>query len=145
MRTSLSRWRPFEDLEELRGRMDRMFDDLTGETDWPWTPAIDVHRDDGKLIVRADVPGFKPEEIKVELEDDTLTVSGEHEESTEETKRSFLRRERRYGAFRRSIALPPDVSAEGIEAITRDGVLEVTVALPEKEAAARTVITPKPA
>ncbi len=142
MRRSLSRWRPLEDLEDLRGRMDRMFEELTGEADWAWTPAVDVHRDDGKLVIRADVPGFKPEEIKVELEGDTLTVSGEHEESTEAEKRSF---QRRYSAFRRSIALPPDVDAEGIEAITRDGVLDVTVPLPEKEAAARKVITPKPA
>jgi HSP20 family protein len=125
--------------------MDRMFEELSGEADWPWTPAVDVHRDDGKLIVRADVPGFKSEEIKVELEGDTLTVSGAHEESSEEKQRSFLRRERRYGAFRRSIALVPDVSAEGIEATIRDGVLEVTVPLPEKEAAAHKVITPKPA
>ena len=83
--------------------MDRMFEELTGEADWAWTPAVDVHRDDGKLVIRADVPGFKPEEIKVELEGATLTMSGEHEESTEAEERSF---QRRYGAFRRSIALP---------------------------------------
>jgi HSP20 family protein len=145
MRRSISRWRPLEDLEDLRGRMDRMVEELTGEADWPWTPAVDVHRDDGRLVVRADVPGFKPDEIKVELQGETLTVSGEHEESSEEKQRSFLRRERRYGSFRRAITLPPDVDPEGIEAITRDGVLEIKVPLPEKEAAAHQVITPKPA
>jgi HSP20 family protein len=147
MRSGLILWRPFEDLEDLRRRMDRMFEELTGElpAETAWAPAVDVHRDDGKLVVRADVPGFKPDEIKVELEGTTLTVSGAHEETGEEKKPDFLRRERRSGAFRRSISLPPDVDAEAVEAVTHDGVLEVTLPLPEHELEARKVITPKPA
>ena len=144
---TLTRWRPFAELEELRGRMDRMFEEMMGEAreiraEAGWSPAIDVHREDGKLIVRADVPGVKPDEIKVEVVDDLLTVSGQHEETEEEKGRDFVRRERRYGSFRRSIPLPPDVDPDAIEAVTHDGVLEVTVPLPEKEGAARKVITP---
>lgn len=149
MPTSLTRWRPFAELDELRSRMDRMFEEFMGHEPWParkaatWAPAVDVHRSDGTLIVRADVPGFKPEEVSVEVEDDVLTVSGKHEESEEEEKRDYVRRERRYGEFCRSIALPDGVDADKIEAVTHDGVLEVTVPLPEKAAAARKVITPK--
>jgi HSP20 family protein len=150
MPTGLTRWRPFAELDELRSRMDRMFDDVLGEArevraEAAWTPAVDVHRDDGKLIVRADVPGIKPDEIKVEFEDEMLVLSGRHEESKEETERDFVRRERRYGAFRRAISLPRDVDPDKIEATTHDGVLEVTVPLPETETAKRKVITPKPA
>jgi HSP20 family protein len=111
-----------------------------GETDCPRRNSI--RRDDGKLIVRADVPGFKPDEIKVELEGNTLALSGEHEETSEEKQRDFLRRGRRFGAFRRSIVLRPDVDAEAVEAVTRDGVLEVTVPLPETEIEARRLSAP---
>jgi HSP20 family protein len=150
MAGTLSRWRPFAELEELRSRMDRMFEDALGEArevraEAGWTPAIDLQREDGKLIVRADVPGIKPEEIKVEVVDDLLTLSGQHEETEEEKGRDFVRRERRFGSFKRSIAIPPEVDPDAIEAVTHDGVLEVTVPLPEKEGASRKVITPKAA
>lgn len=146
MRSILTLRRPFDDLVDPYRRMDRVFEELTGElpAQTAWAPAVDIRRDDGKLIVRADVPGFKPDEIKVELEGNTLTLSGEHEETSEEKQRDFLRRERRFGAFRRSIVLRPDVDAEAVEAVTRDGVLEVTVPLFKKEIEARRVITPKP-
>jgi HSP20 family protein len=149
MPASLTRWRPFAEMEELRTRMDRMFEELMGEArgiraEADWAPAVDVHREDGKLVVRADVPGIKPEEIKVEVKDDMLVVSGQHEETEEEKGRDFTRRERRYGSFRRSISLPSGVDSDQIEAVTRDGVLELTVPLPEKEGA-RKVITPKAA
>ena len=84
MATALTRRRPFEDFAELHTRIDRMFEDLVaGGKRGEWTPAIDEIRDTGMLVVRADMPGIKPEEVKVEVEDDILTVSGEHEESKE--------------------------------------------------------------
>ena len=103
---AVTRWEPFAELGELRSRFDRMFADLI-DGERAWTPAIDVERDNGNIIVRADVPGIKPEEVKVEVEDDILTVSGEREERREEKDKRFLRRERRYGSFTRSMALPP--------------------------------------
>ena len=134
----LTRWDPFGELSELRTRFDRMFDDLTDGRERDWTLAIDVERDDGNLIVRADVPGITPEEVKIEVEDDILTVSGEHEETKEEKDKHFLRRERRYGSFSRAMALPPGVEVKKIKAKTRDGVVEVTIPLP-KEAKKETV------
>jgi HSP20 family protein len=136
------RWDPFAELGELRSRFDHIFDELTDGRQREWTPAIDVERDNGNLVVRADVPGIKPEEVKVEVEDDILTVFGEHEERKQEKDKHYLRRERRYGSFCRSMALPPGVDAKKIKAKTRDGVVEVTVPLP-KEAKSETVtITP---
>jgi HSP20 family protein len=141
MAGALTRWEPFAELGELRGRLDRMFEGLT-EPGRGRMPAIDVERDNGNLIVRADVPGIKPEEVKIEVEDDILTVSGEHEERKEEKDKHFLRRERSYGSFSRSMALPGGVDAKKIKAKTHDGVVEVTIPLP-KEAKKETVtITP---
>jgi HSP20 family protein len=145
MAGTLTRWDPFGELSELRSRFDRVFDDLLDGRDRgerAWTPAIDVVREDGYLVIRADIPGIKPEEVKIEVEDDVLTVSGEHRESKEEKEENYVRRERRYGSFRRSMTLPTDVDAKKIEAKTRDGVVEVTIPLPEEAKKETVEITP---
>jgi HSP20 family protein len=129
---ALTRWEPFAELGELRSRFDRIFGELADGTESEWRPAIDVVRDDGNLVIRADVPGIKPDEVKIEVEDGILTVSGEHRETKEEKDKSFLRRERRYGSFSRSMALPEGVEAKKIKAKTSDGIVEVTIPLPEK-------------
>lgn len=69
--------------------------------------------------------------MKIEVEDKVLTVSGEHREETEEKKEHYMRRERRYGSFSRSMVLPEGVTAEDVEATTEDGVLEVTIPVPK--------------
>lgn len=139
---TLTRWEPFAELGELRSRFDRMFDDFTFGRERAWTPAIDVERENGNLVVRADIPGIKPEEVKIEVEDDILTVCGAHEEHKEQKDEHYVRRERRYGSFSRSMALPRGVEAKNIKAKTHDGVVEVTIPLP-KEATKETVtITP---
>jgi HSP20 family protein len=139
---ALTRWEPFAELGELRSRFDRMFDDFFDGHERRWTPAIDVERRNGNLVVRADVPGIKPEEVKIEVEDDILTVSGEHEERKEEKDKRFLRRERRYGSFSRSLALPAGVEAKKIKASTHDGVVEVTIPLPSESKQTKVEITP---
>jgi HSP20 family protein len=139
---TLTRWDPFAEFGELRSRFDRMFDPWLDGHERAWTPAIDVVRDDGQLVVRADLPGIKPEEVKIEVEDDILTISGEHEERTEEKDKDYVRRERRYGSFSRSMALPAGVDAKKIRASTRDGVVEVTVPLPKEVSKEPVRITP---
>jgi HSP20 family protein len=132
MAGTVARWEPFAELGELRGRFDRIFGELADGRESGWRPAIDVVHDNSNLVIRADVPGIKPQEVKIEVEDGILTVSGEHAESKEEKGKSFLRRERRYGSFSRSMALPEGVDAKKIKASTRDGVVEVTIPLPKK-------------
>ena len=139
---TLTHWDPFTELSELRSRFDRMLDELRDGRERTWTPAIDVVRDDGHLVVRADLPGIKPEEVKIEVEDDILTISGEHEERTEGKDDGYVRRERRYGSFSRSMALPAGVDAKKITASTRDGVVEVKVPLPQKSSKEPVRITP---
>jgi HSP20 family protein len=135
---ALTRWEPFAELGELR----RIFDETFRDGERAWMPAIDVVRDDGNLLVRADIPGIKPEEIKVEVENDILTVSGEREEKKEEKDKQYLRRERRYGSFSRSMALPPGVEAKKIKANTHDGIVEVTIPLPKEPEKGKVEIKP---
>jgi HSP20 family protein len=142
MPAALTRWEPFAELGELRSQLDRMFGDLSNGGGRSWAPAVDVVREKDHLLIRADVPGIKPEEVKIEVEDDILTVSGSHEETKEEKDKSFLRRERRYGSFSRSMALPAGVDPKKIKATTRDGVVEVTVPLPKQPEKKKVEITP---
>ena len=142
MSGSMVRWDPFAELADLRGRFDRMFGEIGDGHERAWVPAVDVVRDDGHLVLRADIPGIKPEEVKIEVEDDVLTVSGEHEERKEEQEKDYVRRERRYGSFSRSMVLPPGVDAKAIKAQTHDGVLEVTIPLPEQPKKETVEITP---
>ncbi|MDE3069659.1 MAG: Hsp20/alpha crystallin family protein [Acidobacteriota bacterium] len=145
---ALTRFEPFTELGELRSHLDRMFDAIwDGRSASPagpraFTPAIDVVRDNGNLVLRADVPGIKPEEVKIEVENDILTVSGEHKEQKEEHDKHYIRRERRFGSFSRSMALPAGVTAKEIKATTHDGVVEVTIPLPKEELKEKVSITP---
>lgn len=132
MARTITRWEPFGEIAEMRSRFDRLLSDLADGGGRAWTPAVDVVRDNGHLVVRANVPGIKPEEIEIKVENDVLTISGEHEETTEETDKTFVRRERRYGAFSRSMPLPRGVDPKKIDAKTNDGVLEVTIPLPKE-------------
>jgi HSP20 family protein len=118
-----------------------MLDELDGR-ERAWMPAIDVERDDRNLVVHANVPGIQPEEVKIQVADDVLTISGDHEESREEKDKSYVRRERRYGSFSRSMALPPGVNAKEIKATTHDGVVDVTMPLPEEAKHEPVTITP---
>ena len=141
MAHTLTRWEPFAELADMRVRFDRLFGELT-DGGRRWMPAVDMIRDDGHLVVRAEVPGIKPEEIEIKVEDDMLTISGEHEETEEEQEKDFLRRERRYGAFSRTVSLPAGVDAKKVNAKTHDGILEVTIPLPKEAAEEPVTITP---
>ena len=142
MPVTLTRWDPFAELGEMRSRFDRLFDDWLDGHERAWTPAIDVVREDDHVVLRADLPGIKPEEVKLEVEDDILTVSGEHRESTEEKDKNYVRRERRYGSFSRSMTLPQGVDAKKIKAKTHDGVVEVMIPLPKEAKKEPVRITP---
>jgi HSP20 family protein len=143
MATEMTIRRPFADFGELRDRVDQMFREMTGG-DGSWTPSVDVIRDNGNVILRADLPGIKPDEVKVTVEDDVLTVSGEHSSESEEEKGDYMRRERRYGSFSRSMSLPAGVNVDDIRSTTEDGVLEVTIPIPKAEEKQPVEIETKP-
>lgn len=143
---TLTRWQPFAELDDLRARFDRLFADLgDGERATGWRPEIDVVARDDELDVHVNVPGIRPEEIRVEVDDDLLTISGEHSEQTEEKDKRYVRRERRYGSFARTIALPENAKRDEIDATCHDGVLEVRIPLAAEAKHATRTITPKAA
>jgi HSP20 family protein len=143
MATELTEWRPFSDFAELRHRLDQAFRDLSDGVQHGWVPSVDLVRRDDALVLRADIPGIKPEDVKIEVEDNVLTVSGEHREESEEKKEDYVRRERRFGSFSRSMVLPKGVTAEDIEATTEDGVLEVTIPAPKEAEKQKVEVKPK--
>jgi HSP20 family protein len=112
MANELTEWRPFSDFAELRHRLDQAFRDLSDGAQRGWTPSVDLVRKEDELILRADIPGIKPEDVKIEVEDDVLTVSGEHKEEKEEKTEHYMRRERRFGSFSRSMVLPQKKKVE---------------------------------
>lgn len=127
-------WRPFH---ELRKEMDRLFQEFFGKSFFPerlegieWAPAVDVSETADEVIVKADLPGVKPEDIEINIVDNILTIKGEKKRETEEKKENFYRVERFYGSFMRSIQLPAEINVDNIKAQYKDGVLKVI--LPKK-------------
>ncbi len=135
--TTLVRWEPFRDITQLQGEMSRLmnglFEGSQGRTTpQSWVPALDVWETDSELVYAFDVPGVPEDKITIEAHDDTLTVSGEREQRTQELGDRFYRFERRYGSFARGVGLPPGVDDSKITASYENGVLEVHVPKPEE-------------
>lgn len=132
--------RLFDDFEEFRvpGLFNRGFFPFeTAFKDFEWLPQIEVLQTNGDLMVKAELPGLTKEDVKVELTDEALTISGERKEEKEETRAGFYRTERNYGRFFRQIPLPEGVKTDKANAVFRNGVLEVTVPVVKTELNAR--------
>ena len=97
-----------------------------------WTPQIEKFRRGDKLVVRADLPGLNKDDVKVEIENGVLSISGERREQHEEDRDGYYRSERSYGQFYRALPMPEGVSDEQCEATFKDGVLEVTLPVPKE-------------
>ena len=95
-----------------------------------WVPEIDVFERNNRLVTKVDLPGTKREDVKVEVADVRLTISGERKAEAEEKTEDFYRRERQYDSFYRSVPLPDGARLEDVKATFADGVLEVSVLLP---------------
>jgi len=98
-----------------------------------FAPRVDIAENEKEYKLKAEVPGYAPDEVKVELENGRLRLRAEHKEEKEEEKENYRLRERRYGSFVRSFTLPEDVDVDKIEAAAKDGILTVTI--PKSEAA----------
>jgi len=102
-----------------------------------WAPQIETFRRGDRLIIRADLPGLKHEDVKVEVDGDLIAISGERRSEREDSRDDYYRSERHYGRFYRAIPLPEGANADDINASFRDGVLEVSLVAPRESAAAR--------
>jgi HSP20 family protein len=131
------RWRPTRDLTGIREEMNRLFDDFF--TGWPrlerrggllegeWAPSVDVAETDEDVVVTAELPGVKQEDVDISIINDVLTLKGEKKEEKEVKKENYHRIERSYGGFQRSVSLPTGVQADKAKAKYKDGVLRITI------------------
>jgi HSP20 family protein len=138
---------PFRRLRSLLApdpfqRMNRLFEETFGPVAFSteealsvtgWTPSCDVYETDNEIVVKADLPGVKKEDVKVGIEDGVLSISGERKFEEKIKKENYLRVERSYGAFTRGFTLPTRVDSSRISAEFKDGLLQVT--LPKREEA----------
>jgi HSP20 family protein len=138
MKMAIERWHPFTDLMSLRQAMDRLFEDSfvrpsralegLGEVAGP---ALDIYQKPDEVVVKAALPGVKPEEVNIDITGDTLTIKGESKAEQEINREDYLYQERRYGAFSRTVVLPIGLKSDKAEATMEDGVL--TLSIPKTE------------
>jgi HSP20 family protein len=147
---------PVAMMSQLSQEMDRLFDDFWlapfgrslrrgggregGELGTMlWSPDIEVHEHEGEIVVRADLPGLKREDVQVEVADQVLTIQGERKLGCEEKQDGWHRTECRYGSFFRSIPLGEDVDPERVQAQFEDGVLEIRMPAPQRKESRRRI------
>jgi HSP20 family protein len=132
---------PFGLFRRLADDMDRMFEGtgfptfgrVRSEEAGIFAPKVDLFKKDGKLIVRADLPGVKLDDVSVEITDNAVVIEGERSYEHEEDERGVYRLERSYGRFYREVPLPEGVKAESASATFKNGVLEIAIEAPESE------------
>lgn len=134
MNTQLSRWNPWKEMEQMQNRLASLWgmDPLRGNTGKEetltiaeWSPRVDIVEDEKEILVKAELPEMKKEDVKVEVDQGVLTVSGERKMEKEEKNKKYHRIEREYGSFLRSFTLPPEVMAGKVSAEFKDGMLMV--------------------
>ena len=143
---ALIRWEPARELQSIQQEMNRLFgtflDPQSGVEGGGrrWVPATDLVEEGDHYVLRADVPGVSEDDVKVELEDNVLTVSGERKSEHEQRKNGYYRIERASGRFARSLTLPEGVDAASIKARFENGVLEVSIPKPAERKPHRVAI-----
>jgi HSP20 family protein len=135
---AIERWRPITELMSLRQAMDKLFEDsfvrpsrtleTLGEVAGP---ALDIYQTPGEIVVKAALPGVKPEDVSIDITGDTLTIKGDNKAEQEVKREDYLYQERRYGAFSRSVVLPSGLKSDKADATMEDGVL--TLSIPKAE------------
>jgi len=137
----LKRWEPFSEVRRMDGELDRVWRHFLRPyrfgayqiTDVGHVP-IDVYQEGDNTVVRASLPGVKPEELDVTLAEGRLSIKGTTKFEKEVKEENYLHREHRYGSFRRVVTLPADHDPEKVEATYQDGVLTITIPKDEKSA-----------
>jgi HSP20 family protein len=134
---NLVRWDPFRDLSMLQSRVNRLFGDTllgqAGEEFRGWAPVVDIFERGDDLVLRAEIPGVRKEDLDLRVEGNVLTLRGERTRDEKVAEENYHRIERSYGAFSRSFTLPSTIDASRIDASYKDGVLELI--LPKAEEA----------
>ena len=129
------RWDPFSDMIQLRDEIGRWFEGVPERgkesKSTVWAPDVDIKETDKEVLIKADLPGMKLEDIDVSVDEDQLLIKGERKTEKEEKKKDYIRVERSYGSFYRSFNIGVPVKADEIKASYKNGVLEIN--LPKAE------------
>jgi HSP20 family protein len=138
MRTTLTHFQPFRGVSTLQDQINRLFDGAFDRSSdessvTPWAPAVDIFETEQNLVVKADLPDIKPEELDIRVENNILTIRGERKFEKKVNENNYLRVERSYGSFGRSFSLSNTVNTESIQADYKNGVL--TLSIPKREEA----------
>lgn len=138
MRSSLTQFQPFRGVSTLQDQINRLFNEAFDRSSdeaslTPWSPAVDIYETEQNLVVKADLPDIKPEELDIRVENNILTIRGERQFEKKVNESNYLRVERAYGSFSRSFSLANTVNTEAIQAEYKNGVLTLTI--PKREEA----------
>ena len=138
MRTSINRFEPFRNASSLPDHLNRLFNEAFERSSEEgnltvWAPSVDIYETEHELVVKADLPDVKPEELDIRVENNILTIRGERKFEKSVNESNYLRVERSYGSFARSFSLANTVNSEAIKADYKNGVL--TLSIPKREEA----------
>jgi len=138
MRATLTHFQPFRGVSTLQDQINRLFNEAFDRTSdeanlSTWAPAVDIYETQHELVVKADIPEIKPEELVIRVENNILTIRGERKFEKKVNEDNYMRVERSYGSFSRSFSLANTVNAEAIKADYKNGVL--TLSIPKREEA----------
>lgn len=132
---AIVRWDPFRNVMSLQDRINRLFNE-SFPRNWEggediavrdWNPAVDIFEKADAIVIHAEIPGVKKEDVSVEFKDGVLTLKGQREFNTEVKEENYYRRERSFGSFQRSFTMPDSVDVDKIKANFKDGVLEIEI------------------
>jgi HSP20 family protein len=139
---SIVRWDPFRELEEMSGRLNRIFGQGIGPrgaeqsrdamANFDWAPSVDIAETPQEFVVKAELPAVKKEDVKVSVDAGVLRIQGHRQQEAEEQNQKFHRVERQYGSFMRSFTLPDNIDDAKVSADFKDGVLNVHLPKSEK-------------
>ena len=129
---TVTRWDPFQDVLSLREAMNQLVEEsfvrpATAQAGQNFVPALDLSETAEGYLVEAALPGVKPEDVEVTVENNVLTIKGETRQESDSKQRNFHRVERRFGSFQRTIGLPTTVKADAIQASLTNGVLRLEI------------------
>jgi len=148
---TMIRWEPFREMMTLRNAMDRLFEEsfVRPSRLWPEVGvgelAIDMYQTANDVVVKAALPGLKPEEVDISITGDTLTIKGEHKEEQEVKQEDYFYKEHHYGSFSRSVVIPVQVKSDKAEALFENGVLILTLPKAEEIKPKQIKVKAKPA
>lgn len=140
MKHEIQKWEPFRELSGFQDEMNQLFEDFFGRVpnrrmfaEGFWAPLMDIEETKDEILVKAELPGMKKEDVKIQINNDVLAITGERKREEETREKTFHRIERAYGKFQRMIRLPAEVDPTKVKATYENGVL--TVRLPKSEQA----------